>query len=90
MAHIEDAVLDKYVTERRIDFKGLLDDRMWSSTEDLVIRASQSIWSGRQECGLGEACQERLSDKHFRTILEAMAMRRGMQIQFVPTTGEHS
>ena len=90
MAHLEDAVLDKYVHASRIDFKGLLADRMWSSTEDIVIRAAQSIWSGRQECGVGEACQPRLDDAHFRTILEAMAMRRGMQIQFVPTTDEKS
>ena len=72
----------------RIDFEGLLNDRNWSSTEELIIRAAESLWSGKRECGVGEACQFSLGDGHFRTILEAMAMRRGMQITFVPSTDE--
>ncbi len=88
MSHLDTDVVRKYVHDRWIDFDGLLAARGWSTTEELVIRAAQSIWSGKRECGIGEACLERLSDHHFRTILEAMAMRRNMQITFLPTTEE--
>jgi hypothetical protein len=90
MAHLDDEVLNEYVHESWIDFDGLMAARGWSSTEEVVIRAAQSLWSGGRECGVGEACKPSLADAHLRTILEAMAMRRGMQIQFIPTVDEPS
>jgi hypothetical protein len=89
MCHLDPDAVGPYVHDGEwIDFQGLLAAREWSSTEDVIIRAAQSLWGGGRECGIGEACQERLDERHVRTILEAMAMRRGMQISFVETTND--
>jgi hypothetical protein len=87
MSHVDKDILSQFVDEEhsRIDFKGLTEARMWSSSEDLIIRAAFSLWNGNRGCGLGEVCTETLNDGLFTIILEAMAMRRGMQIQFIPT-----
>lgn len=94
MSHVDDKIVAQHVnaeaTPPSIDFEGLRNARMWSSTEDVVIRAAQSLWSGGNECGVGEACQPRLEEAHFRAILEAMALRRGTQITFVAMTDEPS
>lgn len=91
MGHLNQSVVSEFIHEegrRWIDFQGLLDALGWSHTEEIVLRAAQSLWSGKRECGIGEACSNALADRHFRTILEAMAMRRGMQISFLPTADE--
>jgi len=92
MSHVDDRALDRFIRDDvfRINFPGLLEDRAWSHTEEIMIRAAFSIWTGRDQCGVGEALSTSLQDEHVRTILEAMAMRRGMQIEFQRETEERS
>jgi len=84
--HLPREVVDQFIHETGarpwIDFQGLRSNRRWSSTEDLLIRAAESIWSGKGECTLGEVTAESLDLKHFRTVLEALGLVRGVHVSF--------
>jgi hypothetical protein len=84
--HLPHDVVEKYVHENSeppwVDLAGMRAERRWSHTEDLLIRAAESIWSGKGDCTLGEITAESLDIKHFRTVLEALGLVRGVHVSF--------